>query len=203
MLFFILPVKHDSTVLKKAGRMTDMKNYLKQFEVFSLKFGKTAFLATQLPEGNGLLKQQSASENFENFFRKATRNWDFYIFPIHSCWKGNKSTNYSVILGSSSPEKDMKGARFRILPWLSDGGKKFLWKHRKMSVFSISNTQLTEGRGSLKQICKGITKFLLLRISNTQLTEGNGYRPKAIALEYNIYNFFLRNSEFEELGTHS
>ncbi len=46
MLFFILPVKHDSTVLKEAGRMTDMKNYLKQFEVFSLKFGKSAFLAT-------------------------------------------------------------------------------------------------------------------------------------------------------------
>lgn len=34
MLFFILPVKHDSTVLKEAGRMTDMKNYLKIIRSF-------------------------------------------------------------------------------------------------------------------------------------------------------------------------
>nr|DAZ32599.1 MAG TPA: hypothetical protein [Caudoviricetes sp.] len=34
----------------------------------------------------------------------------------------------------------MKGERFRLLPWLSDGGKKFLWKYRKMSVSSISDT---------------------------------------------------------------
>ena len=53
----------------------------------------------------GFLKWQSASENFEDFFRKSTRNWDFFLFQIHSCQKGNKLANSSVILGSSCPEK--------------------------------------------------------------------------------------------------
>ena len=33
--------------------------------------------------------------------------------------------------------------------------------------------------------------------------KGMEYLPKAIALEKNIFNFFLRNSEFGEIGMHS
>ena len=75
----------------------------------------------------------------KNFFRKATRNWNFFLFQIHSRQKGDKPTNSSVVLRSSCPEKDKEGARFRFLLGYQEG-KSFLWKHRKMSVFPISNT---------------------------------------------------------------
>ena len=43
--------------------------------------------------------------------------------------------------------------------------------------------------------------FLLFPIHSYQ--KGMEYLPKAIALEKNIFNFFLRNSEFGKLGLHS